>query len=223
MVFETKLEPNAAELRCTLGMAGDAPLPPGLLRRAAQAARPRWTHLRLPLARPAGGLSAGPLALPGQDIAAHLAGCEACELLALTLGEGMEQAIRAAEATDMAAAVVLDAAASVLAEQYAGLAQQRLAGEAAAEGLYLTSRFSPGYGDLPLELQGDFVRLLDAHRAIGLAATEHSLLTPRKSITAILGLARHPVSGALAGCARCALKEGCTYRKEGRSCGKNTV
>ena len=52
----------------------------------------------------------------------------------------------------------------------------------------MTPRFSPGYGDLPIELQRDFLTLLDASRKIGLTATESSMLVPSKSITALIGI-----------------------------------
>ena len=89
---------------------------------------------------------------------------------------------------------------------------------AANQGRYLTGRFSPGYGDCPLSLQPALCRALDTPRGIGLAPTRDNLLTPRKSVTAILGLADHPVTGARAGCARCLLRETCAYRKRGTTC-----
>ena len=49
-------------------------------------------------------------------------------------------------------------------------------------------RFSPGYGDLPLELQRDVIRVLDAGRKIGLTLNESLLMTPAKSVTAIVGI-----------------------------------
>ena len=52
----------------------------------------------------------------------------------------------------------------------------------------------------------------------GLAVTPQHLLTPRKSTTAILGIADHPVTGARAGCATCHLKETCSFRKRGTTC-----
>ena len=60
----------------------------------------------------------GPL-LAGRDIAAHLKGCDEGVLLAVTLGAGVDSALRRAMATDMAYGVVLDAAASTLVEQLA--------------------------------------------------------------------------------------------------------
>lgn len=49
-------------------------------------------------------------------------------------------------------------------------------------------RFSPGYGDLPLDLQKDIIAVLDCPRKIGLTLNESLLMTPSKSVTAIMGL-----------------------------------
>lgn len=156
--------------------------------------------------------------LQGNDILRHLEGCGSCVLLACTLGAGVDAALRAAGASDMAYAVVLDALASVAVEQTADAAEQTLRNEEREEGQFLTGRFSPGYGDYPIAVQNDLLRLLDAPRKIGLCATPAHLLTPRKSVTAVLGVAGHPVTGRRAGCANCALRERCAYRKEGKTC-----
>ena len=148
--------------------------------------------------------------LQGNDILRHLEGCGSCVLLACTLGAGVDAALRAAGASDMAYAVVLDALASVAVEQTADAAEQTLRNEEREEGQFLTGRFSPGYGDYPIAVQND--------RKIGLCATPTHLLTPRKSVTAVLGVAGHPVTGRRAGCANCALRERCAYRKEGKTC-----
>ncbi len=186
-----------------------------LLERARQAlyaaARPRAVSLR------AERDALAPY-LRGNDIARHLEGCGACVLLACTLGAAADAVQRAANAADMAYAVALDALASVLAEQVADAAERTLREEAARDGLFLTGRFSPGYGDYPIELQNELLRLMDAPRKIGLCATPTHLLTPRKSITAVLGLAERPVTGRRAGCAHCALRGRCAYRKEGKTC-----
>lgn len=156
-------------------------------------------------------LGAGRLPLPGRDIALHLAGCSHCLVLALTLGVAADAGIRAAEASDMGKAVLMDTAASTLAEQYADLATGQLQAELASERgkRYLTGRYSPGYGDLPLALQAPLLALANAQRAIGLTASASHILLPRKSITALIGVAAQPVSGHLAGCRGCALWEKC--------------
>jgi cobalamin-dependent methionine synthase I len=161
--------------------------------------------------------------LAGEDILAHLSGCDECLCMAVTLGTQVDALLRTHSAMDMAQAVVTDAAASAMVEAAADAWQQIWVQQLAAEGLYLTERFSPGYGDYPIALQSDLLALLDALRQIGLSATSASILTPRKSITAVCGVADHPVRGKLAGCAHCALRTTCTKRKEGIFCGQECV
>ena len=52
----------------------------------------------------------------------------------------------------------------------------------------------------------------------GLCVTDTNLMTPRKSVTAILGVSGHPVKGKLAGCGHCVLRTRCEYRKRGKTC-----
>ena len=55
-------------------------------------------------------------------------------------------------------------------------------------GKELTYRFSPGYGDLPLETQRVIFDLLDPAKNIGLTLQESLLMAPSKSVTAIVGV-----------------------------------
>ena len=86
--------------------------------------------------------------------------------------------------------------------------------------MYLTDRFSPGYGDLPISLQDSFLRLVDAQKQIGLTVTTTHILTPRKSVTAIIGLANQPQNKRFRGCAYCSMFETCAFRKAGKTCGR---
>ena len=49
-------------------------------------------------------------------------------------------------------------------------------------------RFSAGYGDFPLEAQKDIFAVLDPARRIGLSLNESLLMSPSKSVTAIIGI-----------------------------------
>lgn len=158
--------------------------------------------------------------LRGEDVLRHLAGCQEAVLLAVTLGSGADAQIRRAGVGDIAAAAASDALGSALAEQAADAAEAWLRRWAAGEGKYLTGRYSPGYGDWPLDVQQLVARALDTPRRAGICVTETGLLTPRKSITALLGLSSHPVQGHLAGCEHCVLRERCKDRKRGTICGK---
>lgn len=156
--------------------------------------------------------------LAGQDIARHLAGCTQAVLLAVTLGPGVDAQIRRAGVGDIAAAVASDALGSALAEQAADAAEEALRAQFAAEGLFLTGRFSPGYGDYPLSVQPRLAQLLDTGRRAGLYVTDTNLMTPRKSVTAVLGVSTQSVRGYRAGCGHCALRASCEYRKRGQTC-----
>lgn len=195
-------EPDAATLALLARVA-----PPVLA-----AAMPRAVWRRCDVAELAAGF------LQGQDVPAHLSDCDEALLLAVTLGAGVDRQIRLSGIGDIAAGVAADALASALAEQSADQAEALLRQRITAEGRYLTCRYSPGYGDWPVTVQPQAAELLDAGRQIGLYVTDTALMTPRKSVTALLGVSRRPVTGHLAGCGHCALRDRCEYRKRGKTC-----
>ena len=156
--------------------------------------------------------------LAGRDVVRHLEGCAQALLLAVTVGPGVDAQIRRAGVGDIAASVASDAVGSVLAEQAADAAEAELRQWAAKEGKYLTGRYSPGYGDWPLAVQPKLGAVLDTVRRAGICVLDTNLMTPRKSITAILGVSSHPVKGHLAGCGHCVLRTRCEYRKRGKTC-----
>lgn len=156
--------------------------------------------------------------LSGNDIFRHLEGCDRYVIMGCTLGPQLDMTIRAAGISDMAYAVVLDALASAVIEQAADAFEQAYREKVRKSGRFLTGRYSPGYGDFPLSSQPHLLRVLNAQKEIGLCVTENHLLTPRKSITAVLGTSDHPVKGHLSGCSHCKMKTHCAYRKEGKTC-----
>lgn len=157
------------------------------------------------------------LTLPGEDLSRHLAGCSAAVLMAATLGAGGDALIRRWQVEDLARGVTLDCCATAAVEEVCDLAEAEIA--ASLPGKHLTSRFSPGYGDLPIGLQGELLTLLDAPRRMGLCATRDSILTPRKSVTALLGVSDRPLAGRPAGCRSCSRRNSCSFRRgEGAGC-----
>lgn len=159
------------------------------------------------------------LVFTGQDVPLMLTDCDRVVLMAATLGNGLELAIRRAQVRDMARAVVLDCCGSAAIEAVCDAAEQEILAAVGAS-VYLTDRFSPGYGDLPISLQDTFLRQVDAHKQIGLTVTATNILTPRKSVTAIIGLANQPQSKRFRGCAYCSMFETCAFRKAGKTCGR---
>lgn len=129
------------------------------------------------------------LVLTGRNIARHLDGCTLACLLAVTLGMQTERELARLQATSPLDALLFDACASSMAEEAAQVASTRIAELAEEAGLVPTKRFSPGFGDLPLDLQPAFLAAIDADKSLGIHAGSSHLMTPMKSVTAIVGLA----------------------------------
>ena len=92
--------------------------------------------------------------------------------------------------TNMAKTVVLQACAAAMLEEYLDDWQENLAQKLSVEEYGLRPRFSPGYGDF-FGHQGEILKILDAPKKIGLTMTEGNMLTPLKSVTAVIGLKRN--------------------------------
>jgi len=152
----------------------------------------------------------------GQTIAKHLTGCDKVLLLAATLGDGPDKLIRLSQIDDMERAIVFDAMANVAIEQVCDQIEEAM--HLQCPDSYFTWRFSPGYGDFPIEVQSAFLTVLDAPRKIGLYATDSSLLTPGKSVTAVIGISDAELPKKKRSCQNCNLYNTCTFRKGDLHC-----
>ena len=154
--------------------------------------------------------------LEGNSIRKHLAGCGQVILLAATVGEEIEHEVtRRFDEGTYTSSVLLDAAATTAVEQVADALEKAIEPDLSRKGLGMRWRFSPGYGDWPLEQQPELIGLSHAEE-IGISLSEALMLVPRKSITAIIGLfknTKNPQSvGEKHGCAYCNKKD-CPSRK----------
>lgn len=158
------------------------------------------------------------LTLNGKTARLMLRDAQKAALLLCTLGLRFDAALRSAQARDMARAVLLDACGSALVEAGCDQAEEEL--RALCPDFFLTDRFSPGYGDLPLSAQSGLLSALDGQRRLGVYLTDGFLMNPSKSVTAVIGLCTTPQSARVRGCAYCALRKDCAYRKRGSECEK---
>lgn len=180
------------------------------------AARPKAVWRLFPIL-PDGSLEGTQFRPAGADIRAHLAGCGQVVLFAATLGAQVDALLRRTQAADMALAVVLDACAGAAIENVCDNLCTDIERELAPR--YLTGRFSPGYGDMPLAQQEALCRVLDVGRRIGVALTPGGLMAPQKTVTALVGVSETPVPRRTGGCAGCDKYADCALRREGRRCG----
>ncbi len=154
--------------------------------------------------------------LIGKDIARHLKGCNKVILMAATLSAEADRLIRRMQALDITKAAIANSAANAAIEQVCDAVCDEIA--ARLPNLYQTSRFSPGYGDLPLAIQKEFLTLLDAPRKIGLTVTESNIMVPEKSVSAVIGLSDNPIQKKRRGCQSCNLRHSCAFRLQGEHC-----
>ena len=123
-------------------------------------------------------------AVRSRALAKYLDGAEEVYVFAATLGVGADRVIRAAGYRGVLAQYVTDAVASAMIESLCDFAAAELPRPT-------RSRFSPGYGDLPLEVQPMLLGFLGADRELGIRLSESLLMTPTKSVSAIIRIEKN--------------------------------
>lgn len=215
------MQVNLAEALRYLGAGqADAELMESVRRVASELeriAQPKWRYRVAEVEHTEAGELAAGLCLTGTMAKTMLAECDRAALLICTLGAPFETLLRRKQARSMAEAAILDACGSAFVEVGCDEAEKEIA--ARFPGMYLTDRFSPGYGDLPLSIQPEFCAALDAQRQLGITVTESLLMVPTKTVTAVIGISDKPQMARIRGCDFCQRRETCTFRKGGRTCG----
>lgn len=150
--------------------------------------------------------------IKSKSLLKNLSDCDQVIFFAATLGSGVDVLIRRFSITEMSKAVILQACAAALLEEYCDECQKKIAEEVSENGYYLRPRFSPGYGDFPIEFQKEFVKILDTNKKIGLTVTDSFMMTPTKSVTALIGMSKIQEDCPLEGCEICG-KIDCKYRR----------
>lgn len=153
------------------------------------------------------------LNLSGKDIYEHLKESEKAVLMAVTLGTEVDKRINYYSKIDLKKALIFDACSAAIIEAYCDEIEDEISQIARSEGYYITSRYSPGYGDFGLDVQPKIIDFLQAYKKIGLSATENFILLPRKSVTAIIGFTYTKENNKCKNCAACNL-ENCLYKRD---------
>lgn len=118
----------------------------------------------------------------------NLVGCKEIVLFAATVGIGIDRLITRYSRLSPSRALVFQALGAERIEALCDAFNDQVKEEYQKQGNTLRPRFSPGYGDLPLSLQRDIFRVLDCPKQIGLTLNESCLMSPSKSVTALIGV-----------------------------------
>lgn len=146
----------------------------------------KFSAVRAELAVKEGGVVELPFgSFVSRDLARNLSDCNEAFILAVTLGYGADRLIKKLASSSGAEHFLTDALASAFAEAACDYAESRIKGNELTR-----RRFSPGYGDFPLAVQPSLLSYLNSTRLLGITLTDALIMTPSKSVTAIIGIER---------------------------------
>ncbi len=186
------------------------------VRQLSEAITPAAVYRRFPVVfHDDGTMDIADMHIRSSGLLRNLKGCTSVYMMACTIGTGCDRLIRRAEVTSMARAAVFQASGSAMVEDLCDQVNEEIRIAEEKEGNVLRPRFSPGYGDLSLELQKDFMRILDMPKTTGITLTDTLLMIPSKSVTAFIGVSA--CQGEMkTGCGICENRSDCIYSdKEG--------
>lgn len=148
----------------------------------------------------------GDIAVTSHSLSKHLAGCDQAILFAATIGIGIDRLIVKYGRISPVKALLFQAIGT---ERIEALCDA-FCTDMQKEYGNICTRFSPGYGDLPLDMQRALFARLDCERKIGVVLNDSLFMSPSKSVTAIIGIGKKEQAFTTA-CGNCRL-ENCIYR-----------
>ena len=148
-----------------------------------QAAEPRYAVRRVPVSISDGAVDLFFTKTESAALIKNLSGVTEAFVVAVTLGIEIDRIISRLSKTSRAEAFIFDAVASAVIEAAADVMEDEI-----TEGYKTSPRFSPGYGDFSLDCQGALLDLLGAPVYLGITLTETGLMSPIKTVTAVIGI-----------------------------------
>ncbi len=125
----------------------------------------------------------GFMSVESRNLYNNLKGCSEVFAMALTTGIAVDRELAKLRITSRAEYFVTDGIASAAIDSFADYASAKMRGDKKCP-----PRFSPGYGDFSLTFQRPFLERLGAHALLGITLDSSCMMTPIKSITAIMGI-----------------------------------
>ncbi len=134
-----------------------------------------------------GAVEFGGLQIKSNSLSSHFKGCEKLIVFAGTVGIGIDRFIEKYSRLSASKALCFGSIGAQRIEELCDAFCKDMKDEFSQ--MNHTSRFSPGYGDLDISLQNEIFRLLDCPKKIGLSLCDSFIMSPSKSVTALIGLA----------------------------------
>ena len=145
-----------------------------------------------------------------ERLLSRVLGAEKVVVFCATVGLGIDRLVNGYSRIDTEKALLFQALGTERVESLCDVFCEDMQAEHAP--LFVGGRFSPGYGNLPLQMQQTVFALLNCQKHIGVTLGDGLLMTPTKSVTAFLPLYT-TAHKSTAGCVACN-KQDCVARKE---------
>lgn len=176
-------------------------------------ASPKACYMRVPVRITGKIVDFGFFRTESEKLAVNLKNTAEAFLFAVTVGTGVDRLINRYSALSPVKALYFQAAGAAAVESVCDYLCDKVFPDIIGEEKGLKPRFSPGYGDLSISVQKEFINLLDCHRKIGLYLTDGNMMVPTKSVTAIAGITNAKESCKY-GCENCENWD-CEFRGKG--------
>ena len=130
----------------------------------------------------------GFMKVKSEALAYNLKDCFEVVIFAATIGIYTDRQLQKESILSPARACIYQAVGATVIEAVCDDFNQFIDKQESLSGNRLKPRFSPGYGDFPLDYQKEVFQLLECSKRIGITLTEGNLMMPTKSVTAVIGL-----------------------------------
>ena len=150
----------------------------------------RISYVELPISWENRGFYLGSLQSESEDLRKSLAGCEGAIVFCATVGIEMDRLIARYGKISPSKALLMQSIGTERVESLCRRFSLDMRREYDKKGWKVLPRFSPGYGDLPLTMQSEILGTVDSTRQIGVSLNQSLLMSPSKSVTALIGISR---------------------------------
>lgn len=183
-----------AEIYRYLGYTKDTPVGDNvdtivdeILQKVLENSRPKICYKRFSLEF-LDGIDFGFMKICSTDLQTNLEGCQEAIIFAATIGLFTDVQIKKESILSPARACVYQAVGATVIEAVCDDFNEWIRDKEIASQNVLKPRYSPGYGDVPLDVQKDIFKELDCARIAGITLSDSLHMIPEKSVTAIIGI-----------------------------------
>ena len=143
----------------------------------------KYTYVKVPVSVSNNICDFGFATVESNSLSSVLRDCKDVFIMAVTTGIDIDRLITKLYLKQDSSAFFIDSIGSAAIESFADYMNKKI-----CENLNTTNRFSPGYADFPLEFQKNLLARINASQTVGITLSEKLMMTPIKSITAIIGI-----------------------------------